>query len=269
MKSPFPGMDPYLESRWGDVHVSLLTYISDRIQGQLASDLVARIADPPTAVSPSVINANLADDDERGFGEASDNFTDSISTGASKPLLVFDEPVRIPRHIQILNANGDGSVVTVIEVLCQSNKLTRRGRWNYYRRQDHCLSADINLVEIDLLRCGRYVLALDLELIHPEKRLTYMMCVKSTDLTAVYGASLRQPLPTLPVPLRWREKEVVLELQAIVDLVYERGRYWKLDYSQPLDPPLSDDDAQWANEVLQKAGKRGSAASEDKSVTGN
>src|SRR5580765_506143 len=37
MKSPFPGMDPYLEARWGDVHQSLITvtegYIEIRERG--------------------------------------------------------------------------------------------------------------------------------------------------------------------------------------------------------------------------------------------
>lgn len=30
MPSPFPGMDPYLEAHWGDVHTSLATYARDR-----------------------------------------------------------------------------------------------------------------------------------------------------------------------------------------------------------------------------------------------
>jgi len=35
MKSPFPGMDPYLETRWGDVHTSLVTYARDQVQPQM------------------------------------------------------------------------------------------------------------------------------------------------------------------------------------------------------------------------------------------
>ena len=29
MRSPFPGMDPYLEQFWGDVHHRLITYASE------------------------------------------------------------------------------------------------------------------------------------------------------------------------------------------------------------------------------------------------
>ena len=32
MDSPFPGMNPYLEQFWGDIHHRFITYCSDAIQ---------------------------------------------------------------------------------------------------------------------------------------------------------------------------------------------------------------------------------------------
>jgi hypothetical protein len=43
LKSPFPGMDPYLEQHWGDVHASLIVYMRDQINEQLPADLQARV----------------------------------------------------------------------------------------------------------------------------------------------------------------------------------------------------------------------------------
>src|SRR5215210_6729473 len=43
MKSPFPGMDPYLEMSWRDVHHRLCSYSCDRIQTQLGPRLRARL----------------------------------------------------------------------------------------------------------------------------------------------------------------------------------------------------------------------------------
>ena len=43
MSSPFPGMDPYLESHWRDVHTRMMTYLCDQIQDQLPPNLVARV----------------------------------------------------------------------------------------------------------------------------------------------------------------------------------------------------------------------------------
>ena len=42
MKSPFPGMDPYLESRWSDVHSALIIAIREALQPRLPSNLRAR-----------------------------------------------------------------------------------------------------------------------------------------------------------------------------------------------------------------------------------
>ena len=42
MKSPFPGMDPYLESRWLNVHSRLNIYASDAINRLLPPGLLAR-----------------------------------------------------------------------------------------------------------------------------------------------------------------------------------------------------------------------------------
>jgi hypothetical protein len=43
MKSPFPGMDPYLEQHWRDVHSSLVIYARDALQQLLPAGLVARV----------------------------------------------------------------------------------------------------------------------------------------------------------------------------------------------------------------------------------
>ena len=42
MRSPFPGMDPYLESRWSDVHAKLISFIGESLQPLLPRDLRAR-----------------------------------------------------------------------------------------------------------------------------------------------------------------------------------------------------------------------------------
>ncbi len=43
MASPFPGMDPYLERFWSDVHARLVTYACDQLQERLPPDLIARM----------------------------------------------------------------------------------------------------------------------------------------------------------------------------------------------------------------------------------
>ena len=43
MKSPFPGMDPYLEAHWGDIHTTLIVYAKNQLNAQLPSNLRASV----------------------------------------------------------------------------------------------------------------------------------------------------------------------------------------------------------------------------------
>src|ERR1700733_644224 len=42
MHSPFPGMDPYLEQHWGDVHHNLVSFAEGWLNERLPRDLRAR-----------------------------------------------------------------------------------------------------------------------------------------------------------------------------------------------------------------------------------
>jgi hypothetical protein len=66
---------------------------------------------------------------------------------------------------------------------------------------------------------------------------------------------LAQPLKPMRIPLRATDEDVVLHLQPLVAQAYQRGRYDSLDYRRPLDPPLTDTDAEFAQQVLKQAGK--------------
>jgi hypothetical protein len=55
MPSPFPGMDPYLEAHWRDVHASLIIYARDALQGVLPGSLRARVEERVLLESPVAI----------------------------------------------------------------------------------------------------------------------------------------------------------------------------------------------------------------------
>jgi hypothetical protein len=55
----------------------------------------------------------------------------------------------------------------------------------------------------------------------------------------------------VPIPLMLGEVEPILELQPLLDCVYEKGRYYlAINYSQPPQPPLSEEDTRWAEMLL-------------------
>jgi hypothetical protein len=67
----------------------------------------------------------------------------------------------------------------------------------------------------------------------------------------VYAWTLRDPMPTIPVPLLKGDPDAVLNLQEIFTTVYERAGYdYSLDYTRPLEPPLRPEDADWVEEKV-------------------
>ena len=43
MKSPFPGMDPFLERHWQDVHSTFMVYAKQQLNEHLPAELLARV----------------------------------------------------------------------------------------------------------------------------------------------------------------------------------------------------------------------------------
>src|SRR5262245_47878195 len=62
MPRPLPGMDPYLEAPWRDVHASLVIYIRDALQDQLPRELRARIEERVVMETPEGLEPGLLPD---------------------------------------------------------------------------------------------------------------------------------------------------------------------------------------------------------------
>lgn len=71
----------------------------------------------------------------------------------------------------------------------------------------------------------------------------------------LYAFSLRQPIPTIPLPLLPGDREPLIDLNSILHDLYSRARFdLRLDYSQEAVPPLAPCDAGWATELIRQAG---------------
>lgn len=67
--------------------------------------------------------------------------------------------------------------------------------------------------------------------------------------------TLQDTLPTIPVPLREGDPDAVLELQAVLNAIYDEAGYdLSIDYTQSPPPPaLSDTDTEWMYKRLGKS----------------
>jgi hypothetical protein len=74
---------------------------------------------------------------------------------------------------------------------------------------------------------------------------------KKAQLCRVWSASFREPLPTIPVPLAKPDPDVPLNLQPLIDAVYQRSCYERsIDYTHPLTPALSAEETAWLEQKL-------------------
>jgi hypothetical protein len=265
MPSPFPGMDPYLEAHWRDVHASLVIYARDALQGVLPGALRARVEESVLLETPKGIGDHPLFPDVRVVEYTSRRGGLITPPGAgvavADPLLVDieDEPVS-QTFLEIIDRETGNRVVTVIEFLSPSNKSPGPNREQYVRKQREVCASDANLVEIDLNRFGTHTLAFPLAHLKPQWRTAYMACVRRAtrrDKAEVYPMPLWERLPAVKIPLRPEDADVELHLQALVDQCYRNGAYdGTLNYKADPDPPLFGADQDWADERLYELGLR-------------
>ncbi|HZT78948.1 MAG TPA: DUF4058 family protein [Gemmataceae bacterium] len=259
MKSPFPGMDPYIEScgLWGDFHHHLIDKIYDALAAAVPERYVVRTNErsylvlvgaegkedkaflPDVRVVAPPLQRKEAKE-ARGTALA-----EPSSSGVPIPMRPFIEEEFHETFVEVLDADEDNRLVTCIEVLSPSNKAPGTEGWDLYqRKRQGLLLSQSNLVEIDLLRGGCRMPMLD-----PWPPSPYTLLVARPRLVRrclVWPATFEAPLPELPVPLLKGDPDIPLNLQVMVDAIYARSRYGRtIDYTRALDPPLSVEQAEW------------------------
>jgi hypothetical protein len=254
-------MDPYLERHWPGVHLSFVAISQESLNRSLPDDLVARIDERVYVETNDEALRMIAPDllvISRARSMTRDTNGARATTVAAPVLLELNIDPEKERFIEIRDRNS-AKVITTIEFLSPANKAGGDGTESYRKKRDEILDSDTNLVEIDLVRAGDWQ-ALLLPFAVPEEfRTDYRVCVSRAirrEKLELYPIRLRDPLPQIAIPLRASDPDVVLDLQAVFDRIYESGRYDASDYQVKLSPPLNDAEAKWAAELLGAADKR-------------
>jgi hypothetical protein len=257
-------MDPYVERFWRDFHHRLITYACDELQRVLPRELRARIEERVFLQSFEGRDQGKYPDVaivERPRKKVREASSSQGGLAVAEPLRIrFPDEEAKQGYIEIIDVGRGGRVVTVIEVLSPSNKTPGQGQDLYLEKQQECKLRRVNLVEIDLLRGGPWVLSVPEDWVPESHRKPYRVCVfraGSQWAGEIYQAPLRERLPVIGVPLRTSDPDAPLDLQALVDQCYRNGVYEDdIDYDREPTPPLSKEDAQWADELLRKQGRR-------------
>lgn len=260
MPSPFPGMDPYIESPalWQDFHNDLASEIKRQLAPQLPPRYFVRLTPRATYDTLEIGEPRAALPDvgviqNRPVRELAGAYL----TAADAP---YENRIEIEIEIEqqaleIRSVNGD--LVTAIELLSPVNKRRGHEAFQSYRdKRREIFRRNVHLVEIDLLRAGERV-----PVVNPLPPASYFVLLSRANLRpriGVWAISLQDPLPLLPIPLAEPDPDVILNLQSAVTQIYDLSSYQlSIDYKHaPPPPPLSDADAAWLDERLRAEGLR-------------
>lgn len=262
MGSPFPGMDPYLEAHWGDVHARLIVYSSDMLQRQMPGGLLVRTEEHVSVEQEEEAVRGFYPDvriSERDSTASEPGSPSHVAVAEPKIYPLKTEP-RTERSLRIYDTSTGDQLITAIEFISPSNKDGEAGTKTYFNKRELFIAGEVNFVEIDLLRTGRYILAAPTGLTRNLDTLpSYGASVfrsQKPDLIEWYPIELRQRLPIIRIPLRPTDADATLDLQALIDAAYDNGGYNRTNYRRDPIPPLKEADAKWASDLLQERGAR-------------
>jgi len=260
-------MDPYIEvsNLWGDFHNSLIAAIKGVINDALPPGFVARTSERSYIALvesdekkehwfiPDIKIAAPRGRKGNSSAAAGDSATSATAESEPVELRAFLEEDFEEKFIDIYELQPERRLVTSIEVLSPSNKRCGSEGWiQYQRKRQALLHGQANLVELDLLRRGDRMPMLDP---WPKSQYTLLMArAERAPRCRVWPTFFDRPMAILPIPLTKPHPDIPLALQPLVEAIYERGRYAQdIDYSKPLDPPLSPEQATWLAEQLHRA----------------
>jgi len=265
MPSPFPGMDPYLESPeiFPDFHDSFITYLREALQANLPTPYFAALG---RRVWIEVSRRSIGPDVEVLRGQAPSPRRPEPAPAVAVADLPVARPVIIKvshdefrePFVEIYTRGEEGKrLVASVEVLSLANKTPgEHGRDLYRKKQRELLGSRVHLVEIDFLRAGDHATAVPLEAARDAcGSFDYHVSVRpfdDLDTFHVYPIRLEDRLPPIAIPLLSGDPPVTLDLQAVFDRCYDAGPYAReVRYGvDAVVPPLGPDRAAWAEGIL-------------------
>lgn len=256
MPSPFPGMDPYLENPalWPDVHHEIISDIRASLTSSLRPRYVARVE----------LRIYISDDGDTGRKlfvpdvrvEETGKYRPLANIGGTmtiaEPMIItwLDDEVK-EAYIEIKHVDSE-KLVTVIEVVSPTNKIPGAyGRKSFTEKRREVLDSGVHWVEIDLLREG--TLTVNNPSLVPSDYRVLVSNADDRNHARYWTIGLRQQLPVIGIPLRGKDADAPLDLNAMLKRVYERSAYeLTIDYGKPPTPSLKGKDATWAKQLIRK-----------------
>ncbi len=250
MRSPFPGMDPFIElQRWEGFHARYIPTLAEVLVPTIRPAYVCDVQKYIFLLTGEdeirrhfALDVHLAEEDS-SVGVARSG---QVATLAPT-MLTLPEPLELEQSFLVIRTTAGQEIVAVIELLSPWNKSKTEGLAEYLTKRQEYLHSSASVIEIDLLRGGTRLPCR--EPLPEGDYYCYLSRSGQRPSVAVYSWRLTDRLPVIPVPLLPEDGDVPLDLHAAFDLVYERSVYdYSLKYDAPPNPPVSDAQQKWIDE---------------------
>jgi Protein of unknown function (DUF4058) len=214
MPSPFPGMDPYLEhpGMWPEVQHRLISAIADSLEQTLSLDYRVAI-EKRTYLSVPEDSVLVGIPDVSVYRKAETTTATAVmpKTQSASVTVTLPMPEEIKEGYLEIRDIATGEVVTAIEVLSPTNKRPGMGLDAYKAKRQTVLGSQ----------------------------------------TQLYAFNLEEPIPVVGIPLKTGEAEIPLDLQILLNGIYDRARYGlTIDYAQTPIPQLRQSAQAWAQQRI-------------------
>ncbi len=244
-------MNPYLEQDpvWHDFHERFCPAVAEALTPQVRPSFVARIDE-------HIYIHELPPETSRLIGRADVSVAQTPATtamhsaaGALEPPIRVQLPhIDVERHSFVeIRDRLDRRLITFIELLSPTNKYAGPDREQYLAKRGQLLASGTHFVEIDLLRGAPRLPLTDLPPCH-----YYVLVSRAEERpdADVWPLQLRDRLPIIPIPLRSPHPDARLDLQALLDRIYDAAGYEDDIYQGEPQPKLVPEDADWARQFV-------------------
>jgi hypothetical protein len=254
-------MDPFIEAcgLWKEFHDRLLGELERELSSRASEQYFVRLAARTYLVPDEEVQENHSPSGRAGSRAAKSKTRTARSSArttskADSPIQIL-APLDMEENeifIEIHQVRPERRLVTGIEILSPANKVPGTAGWDeYLKRRRIFLGGEANFVEIDFLRNGRRMPMREAWPMSPY----YLLIARKeqSPRCQVWPVHAARALPKLPIPLGRGDMDVEIDLQPMVDTVYERAQFASLiDYKRPIDPPLTPPE----KKLLARAPKR-------------
>jgi hypothetical protein len=256
MKSPFPGMDPFLEGHlWPDAHNSLAHLIKTQLAPRVSPNYLVQINTYTVEDTSPEEDVGVMYPEVEVLGKGTLLREPEVAYGKEK-LAITPATLVIPATSKIevripeveIRDRKNNRLITAIEILSPVNK-RKPGLELYREKRQRLHEAKVHLVEIDLLRRGQRPFK------HPYLPVShyFVNLVRAGSWkTEVWAIDVKDMLPVLPVPLKAPDEDTFLDLRKAMQDLYEQSLYHlAINYRETPPPPVfSNEDKVWMEKLL-------------------